>query len=276
MALTGNTVQSTYLDLVQLEQSGAGLPSHAGKEAALYDGSGAQILGRSAVRHWLDPHPDAASFAETWEFSTTGDMNQAALESAGWTFSDCTAAVSGGTLWITTAASASPWSRAYYATTSDMSGDFDLIFELVGCQPGQLGVSEGTNNHIGTAGVGVNGDPGILQQIYLLYGADRHSAKIYHTGTWTVGGGTGGTSQTFFYPSRYFRISRSSGTIYLYAGAGFPASDNSFLSDIGWRVGGSVAESSTYDRIHVSNWVAANADNESSATFGVRSIRRFQ
>ncbi len=47
-ALTGNTVQSTYLDLVQLGKSGAGLPSHAGKEAALYDGSGAQILGRTA------------------------------------------------------------------------------------------------------------------------------------------------------------------------------------------------------------------------------------
>ena len=72
MALTGNTVQSTYLDLVQLEKSGAGLPSHAGKEAAVYDGSGAQILGRTAVRHWLDPDPDA--IAGTWEFSTTGDM----------------------------------------------------------------------------------------------------------------------------------------------------------------------------------------------------------
>ena len=127
MALTGNKVKDTYLDLVQLEQSGAGLPSHAGKEAALYDGSGAQIVGRSAVRNWLDPHPDASSFAETFEFSTTGDMNQTALETAGWTFSNCTAAVSGGTLWIT--ASASTISQAYL--TVNFAGDFDVVATLV-------------------------------------------------------------------------------------------------------------------------------------------------
>ena len=122
MALTGNAVKDTYLDLVQLEQSGAGLPSHAGKEAALYDGSGAQIVGRTAVRHWLDPDPDAIS--GSWEFSTYGDANQATLEAAGWTFSGCSGVVSNGVLILT----ATGTGRAVAETTVSLSGDFDYVF----------------------------------------------------------------------------------------------------------------------------------------------------
>ena len=123
MALTGNTVQSTYLDLVQLEKSGAGLPSHAGKEAALYDGSGAPIVGRTAVRHWLDPDPDAIS--GSFEFSTMGDMTQGELESAGWTFTECTASVTGGQLVIVKTGAYNTFAKA--EITVSLTGDFAYV-----------------------------------------------------------------------------------------------------------------------------------------------------
>ena len=119
-ALTGNTVQSTYLDLVQLGKSGAGLPAHAGKEAALHDGAGNQILGRTAVRHWLDPDPGA--IAGSWEFSTTGNMTQGELETAGWTFVGCTASVTGGQLICIATATA-----ARASTVVSLAGDFIYI-----------------------------------------------------------------------------------------------------------------------------------------------------
>ena len=124
MTLENTDISARYKDVVQLEKSGLGLPSHAGKEAAVYDGSGAQILGRTAVRHWLDPHPDAASFAETWEFSATGDMTQAALETAGWAFDVGTSgSVSGGVLKITNNGAGLEGVRL----TCSFDGDFDVI-----------------------------------------------------------------------------------------------------------------------------------------------------
>ena len=138
MALTGNTVQSTYLDLVQLEKSGAGLPSHAGKEAALYDGSGAPIIGRTAVRHWLDPDPDAIS--GTWEFSTYGDKTQGQLEAAGWTFTECTASVTGGQLVIVKTGAYNTLAKA--ELTVSLTGDFAYV----------VGINSSTMNTIARTG----------------------------------------------------------------------------------------------------------------------------
>ena len=83
MALTGNKVKDTYLDLVQLEQSGAGLPSHAGENARLYDGDGNLIVARTNAHDRNDHYPQVIADG-TFEWLT--DMNQAELVTAGWVF----------------------------------------------------------------------------------------------------------------------------------------------------------------------------------------------
>jgi hypothetical protein len=270
-ALTGNAIKDTYLDVVQLGKSGAGLPSHAGKEAALYDGSGAQILGRTAVRHWLDPHPDAASFDETWEFSATGDMTQAQLEAAGWTFASCTAAVSNGTLWITTGAAANPWARAYLSTS--LSGDFDIVTEVCLCNPGEI---EAVISGI-YGGVGVFdsvGDKGHISS--LKWVTDRFYSNVWYNGKWSDGGGhTNASGNATFTNPNLVRISRYSGTVYMSIGSSWPtASLSSIALPIAWRSSGSVANADTYNILSMMNY-AAVAGGPSSAVWGVRSIRRF-
>lgn len=211
-ALTGNTPGSTYLDLVQLGKSGAGLPAHAGKEAALYDGSGAQILGRTAVRHWLDPHPDAASFAETWEFSTTGDMTQGQLETAGWTFTNCTGIVSRG-MFILTCTSAS--TKTYASLSTSLSGDFDFIASIAtpfnygsivasSWAMGGLGVADTVNDKAHLVCIDQNGADGT----YGLY------AKLGATFS-TFADGTLSDASGFAHDTPTLRICRVSGTVYV-------------------------------------------------------------
>jgi hypothetical protein len=273
-ALTGNTVQSTYLDLVQLGQSGAGLPAHGGKEAAIYDGSGAQILGRTAVRHWLDPHPDAASFDETWEFSTTGDMTQGQLETAGWTFTDCSAEVSNGILWITTGAGAYPWMKAYYSTS--LTGDFDLVMHLVNTEPGDTQVSTASNFFRGGLAV-VDSSGDVTYQSCSKYTPDRSNCHIFLDGKWSDGTGSSNVGYNFFRNADCIRIWRISGTLYLAAGPPWPSSSLSRVAiPWGWAIAGSKSTAATFDIISLMTYVAQNSMLNSSAKWGVHSIRRFQ
>jgi hypothetical protein len=210
-ALTGNAIKDTYLDVVQLGKSGAGLPSHAGKEAALYDGSGAQILGRTAVRHWLDPHPDAASFAETWEFSTKGAMTQTQLEAAGWTFANCTGVVSQGLLKLT----ASSTAIATASLAVSFAGDFDLACSIIKISNyNEARVSTTAPSEcIGGFGVAdtVNNESEYLLQ---LIDSGRFFGYAMKTGAWTTLAGTGATAAPDYssYPNM-LRIVRDSSTV---------------------------------------------------------------
>ena len=268
MALTGNTVQSTYLDLVQLEKSGAGLPSHAGKEAAVYDGSGAQIIGRTAVRHWLDPHPDAAAFAETFEFSTTGDMTQGQLESAGWTFqANVTGSVSNGVIKLTDATNTS--NIGMYRTIS-FDGDFDISFfpysstDTSSAAPsyGVFGVGDSSGD------VGYKGWVSGSNQIYTcssLMGATYS--------TWA--GGTAANA-SIYHSMLCIRICRLSGTIYV--AHGHPSAnliiENSQRKpggSNGWNKIASASDSRTFDRL----WVGFRAPGYNGLSVWGHWIRRF-
>jgi len=208
-ALTGNTVQSTYLDLVQLGKSGAGLPSHAGKEAAIYDGSGAQILGRTAVRHWLDPHPAAAAFAETWEFSTTGDMTQGQLESAGWTFdSGMSGSVSGGVLKLTSNAA---YLRGARLTVS-YAGDFDILAYPL--WDTQNTASTGLNNADPVLGVGASAGEGHHVKVS-PGGVGQALVRVHSATTSDWSGGTSASTSSQAGPPFVCRICRTSGTVYI-------------------------------------------------------------
>jgi hypothetical protein len=270
MALTGNTVASTYLDLVQLEQSGAGLPSHAGKEAALYDGSGAQIVGRTAIRHWLDPDPDA--IATSYEFSTMGDTAQAALETAGWTFTNCTAEVVGGLLVLTKNVGTGNVVKA--ETTVSLSGNFDYTMGTVSL----FNTDPGNNSRQG-AWLWVGDQPtgyaaGIASAIAgggsQVYG-DGYKGSTYNSLT----GGTAWNGTTSFAPG-LCRISRFAGTVYI--GAGHPG--YSFRGPAAaawndrdyWRYT-SDADASTYDRLIVT--LRPDGNCISGFKFGIAFIRRY-
>lgn len=87
MAGLGNQfVDESYKDVVQLEQSGAGLPSAVGENARLYDGDGNPIIFRTARPHTLDVCPVAAAKGLDGTFEWETDMTKAQLETAGWTF----------------------------------------------------------------------------------------------------------------------------------------------------------------------------------------------
>ena len=272
MALTGNTVQSTYLDLVQLEQSGAGLPSHAGKEAALYDGSGAQIVGRTAQRHWLDPHPDAAAFAETFEFSTTGDMTQGQLETAGWTFENCTGVVTNGILWLSCTGGSSVVRRAYL--TVSYAGDFDIM----ACPqpPFDYAIHENTTDYNGhLLGVGDTTGGTITHSVYLINSTSaNYSCQSLMTGTWAALGGTGASRSSTRSPLA-FRIHRVSGTIYIGVGS---AETSMIMPDLpvddrwGWQLS-NASDASTYNRLFFS--MRNTAVNKTSKQ-GWLFLRRFQ
>lgn len=283
-ALTGNAIKDSYLDVVQLGQSGAGLPSHAGKEAALYDGAGNQILGRSAVRHWLDPHPDAASFAETWEFSTKGTMTQAALEAAGWTFENCTAAVSNGALWLTVTANGA-LVRASIAVS--LSGDFDIYMTPISTGAAtSLPYESTTNNSLGVLGLGVaRYEAGITDLAhYNYYGAVNGTLRTDHfmySGTWTALGGTD-DSDNAYGTSQVTRAARYSGQITICTGSiGFPlqlgthlnANSPSYIHN-GWTRKTWVNDATTYNKLFLT------PSNDTSCgpgtVWGCASIRRLQ
>jgi len=269
MALTGNTVQSTYLDLVQLEQSGAGLPSHAGKEAALYDGSGAQILGRTAQRHWLDPHPDAAAFAETWEFSTVGDMTQGQLESAGWTFdADYAGVVSGGLL-LTTNNGLYSVKRASIAVS--LAGDFDICCVMFANL--SYGSVEPYSTRLGTFGV-ADTVTNVAHHMSNLMTNSYQNPYSYHSGTWAGLAGTATSKSVYGTYPVVLRISRVSGTIYFNSGTPF---QSNFLDDDTsfplWETHTSVADSTTFNKIFVSN---STANSTAGGTAAFAFIRRFQ
>ena len=236
-ALTGNTVQSTYLDLVQLGKSGAGLPSHAGKEAAVYDGSGAQILGRTAVRNWLDPDPGA--IAGTWEFSTYGDATQAQLETAGWTFSNCTASVANGLLQLVSGGSANVRAE----TTVSLAGDFDYTSRILGIPTS----TAGQYDYVSSLRVGI--PDGVGHSISQVYSGNLIGDRLL-AGNYNDNPASGTAINTVFVDDMLLRISRFSGTVSATVGR------SSFVFNLGtanppggyWG-GATASDSSTFTRV---------------------------
>lgn len=272
MALTGNTVASTYLDLVQLEKSGAGLPSHAGKEAALYDGSGAQILGRTSFQHWLDPHPDAAAFAETYEFSTYGDANQAALEADGWTFQHCSGEVSNGVMKLVGTTAGNQIRKAYISTT--LAGDFDIVTAIwLPYDYGATAVGVSTNQqclYVGDSGVGDT-----AQGIQIVRG-NTVAPMARHTAAWTTLAGTPAGS-SFGQGTTLLRISRVSGTVYFYCGS--PYGDSALVADDtsdglnGWDRMTTKVDATSFNKIAIALY---NTVCQPTVAANVPFLRRFQ
>jgi len=276
VALTGNTVQSTYLDLVQLEKSGAGLPSHAGKEAALYDGSGAQIVGRSAVRHWLDPHPDAAAFAETWEFSTKGTMTQGQLETAGWTFYNCTATVANGLLVLTSTGGVTKAS-----IDVSFSGDFDIVITPYSSLDYLSGVT--TTNYYFCGGGGVADYRAGTADVahYGLAYTNAGGLNVFDrlvTGAFTTLGGTSEADNAYG-GNNVVRVYRKSAANEIACAAVGLATNFRLIADdsapnaSGFVQNAAVNDSSTYNKLFLT-WYTGSLNAGEKSCFA--SIRRFQ
>ena len=267
MALTANTVQSTYLDLVQLEKSGAGLPSHAGKEAALYDGSGAQILGRTAVRHWLDPDPDATA-ASSWEFSTYGDATQGELETAGWAFSGCTAVASNGMLILTKTAAYDTIATA--TLTVSLSGDFDYVACF--SPPDYTGPIPAGNTLYGS--LWVADSSGKAHGMGVTYvGNPAWGLRGYRDSTYaSLAGGSLYSLAVGAAKLDLIRVARYSGTVLLYGGAhGWGTGCGTSIAS-SWR-GTTQADASTFNKLFFLD-DAQGKVNQGFKT-GIRFLRRF-
>jgi len=248
VALTGNTVQSTYLDLVQLEKSGAGLPSHAGKEAAVYDGSGAQILGRTAVRHWLDPDPDAIS--GSFEFSTMGDKSQAQLEAMGFVFTECTAVVSNGLLLLTKTGAYNTFGKA--ELTVNLAGDFDYV---IGFARGSMTTASQTGDTTGwgiyVADGATGGGAGLAHGVSCGTSALFYNLRGFKSSTYAnLASGTLWTTTSGDASSGLLRVFRSSGTVNFMGGNKFSVlySQGTTRANTGWR-GTTQADASTFNKL---------------------------
>ena len=277
MALKGADISATYQDWVHVNKAGAGLADHAGAEAALYldDGAGGvdQILGRTAVPHWLDPHPDAAAFAETWEFSTKGTMTQAALETAGWTFENCTGAVSNGVLWLTTTGGA-VYHRAYL--TVNLTGDFDFLVAPVIYQRYGTASLLGVSNYLAVADSATDDK---CHGVNLRRISDRYNFQPQYDGKWSdFTSFTGANLSALSWAQPVLRINRVSGTIYVNGGHGTHCSlveDSTHPgSDAFMSAGSSIADATAMDRLCLASSHTTDVGN--GFIVGFAFLRRFQ
>jgi len=266
MALTTpGSVKDSYKDVVQLEQSGAGLPSHAGKQAALYDGAGNQILGRTAQPSWLDPDPNASGFADTIEFSTMADKTQGQLESDGWTFTNSSGTVSNG-VFVQTSANGTR-GEAYKSLSSTLTGDFDILI----CR-GWLTESDfGSDPGGGVGFADTSGNTAIMGYAYLTEGTTN--ARAYTIGSYSTWGSVSfkvaKTLQSGYVILRFLRLS---GTIYV---SGSNIDTCCLFSDgvrtptlkSGFAQSHSGADTANYNRLVVSG---ANANTKDIPIFWIR------
>jgi len=230
---------------------------------------------RLAVPNWLDPHPDAASFAETWEFSTTGDMTQGELETAGWTFLNCTGEVSGGVFWLT-AASANP---SYAYLTVSLSGDFDFIFSSGIAPQGYDDAGDSAASGFYNTGIFSAIDIGSNKR-YSMVNWGRDSATLgstvyYYNGT-NTSVNSGGSEILRNSGDAMMRMSRVSGTLYRatlgYNQGALIRSDETSFASYGWASFSSASISNTFDRLAFSFYDSPSAGE----MIGCRFIRRFQ
>ena len=168
---------------------------------------------RLAVRNWLDPHPDAASFDETWEFSTTGDMTQGELETAGWTFVNCSAEVSSGVMWLT-ATSTSPMSARFGCS---LTGDFDIVGHCI-ADPSYGATADGFADYCFVGGPAVFDTTNDILHGLAVYGrsSDETLQITRYLGTTysTMSGGSAILCNAGDYFSYVLRLQRVSGSVY--------------------------------------------------------------
>ena len=209
----GTLVQDMYQDFVQLGNSGNGTPGTTGGEAALYDGSGKRIISRLAQRDWRDVCPAAAvansgsPYAETFEFSATGNMTQGQLESAGWSFTNCTGSVTSGQLVCVVTTAFVPC-HAELTLGTALSGDFDIQFCPMIPRHGDVPAQNGYG------GLQLC-DPtaNTLQSIHYQYSNGVHVVYCVKDGVYSTS--AMGTSMGYhrIYDFMIARLSRASGTM---------------------------------------------------------------
>lgn len=224
MALTGNKVKDTYLDLVQLEQTGAGLPSHAGAPASLYDGAGNRICNDSAQQnHMTGTVKDSWFTSETCLFtedSVTADIAKFSFNSNWVMYSPYAGS---GVCLMNDHGSTSAGRGSGATMTVNLTGDFciDACMSMNMLGWGQSpGLSQWPKAHYYSMGLSVErsgtGHGMILNGINNGF----YTAKTF-TG-YTPGnpstGGSSGSSQNvyggFGADGVIFRISRDGATIY--------------------------------------------------------------
>ena len=244
MALKGSDISATYQDWVHVNKAGAGLADHAGAEAALYldDGAGGvdQICGRTAVRHWLDPDPD--TIAGTWEFSTYGDANQAALESAGWTFTNCTGAVDRGLLVLTSTGSEDI--RA--DITVSLTGDYDFVFKLM-----TPSITTVAAQYDYIAGFMVGIPEGVGHNIVMVQNGGEFIPGATVNDAYDTAPNSGTTTNVIINSNGLMRLARYSGTAYAVAcfSSDYAAHVGNACYTNGYWVGQSGAESDTLTKL---------------------------
>jgi len=232
---------------------------------------------RLAVRHWLDPHPDAASFDETWEFSTTGDMTQGELETAGWTFVSCTGEVANGIFWLTASSGSPQFAHAYL--TTNFAGDFDFVFPMPTAPPGYDATPDVAAATFYNPGIVFVGDTtnNVGRAIATWGGSTNSMWPYWYTGNLTGSINNGGTEIGKYFTSEgLLRISRTSGTIYRMVSPSPSGvvlrADETAAVDAGWRAPKTDVDANTYDRVGLSFY----DDPAEGAKIGLRFIRRFQ
>ena len=276
----GGTVSSGVVQL----SGGLAYPGSLAGEAALYDQNGQQILGRTAIRHWLDPHPDAASFDETWEFSTTGDMTQGQLEAAGWAFENCTAEVSGGVLWLTATTNLAP-PRAYLVV--NLTGDYDICVTGVNNYRYNPGPYESAGADC-NCGIGIGRyESGVTDLMhYIKFGmvnGGTLSDNFYANGAWTSPyGGVSDADQLYTRGDIIARAVRYSGILAIVSGGVanvmcpqfvLNANSQTYLHGMGWTRKTWIADTTTFNRLALipSEDISVGV----GTIWGVASVRRF-
>ena len=263
MALKGSDISATYQDWVHVNKAGAGLADHAGAEAALYldDGAGGvdQICGRTAVRHWLDPDPDA--IAGTWEFSTYGNATQAALETAGWTFTNCTASATRGVLEIVSAGS----NNVRAGIVVNLAGDFDYVTRFLS----KTTTPAAQYDYISLLKIGINGGTSFAAGQHFsgtgVLGCQKNSVPLSDVPSST------GINQMIMYDG-LVRVCRFSGTLYTVVGRdSFSWGLGTACFDGGFWTGVSLANADALDRL-IFNFDATT----SGQTFMVPFLRRYK
>jgi hypothetical protein len=267
MSLTGNAVKDTYLDLVQLEQSGAGLPSHAGKHAKLYDGDGNQIISSTGRRGWLNNDP-LATGTPTEECFTA--KNQTTLLAEGWVKdADFAIEIADGWFQVTCTANETDWKAVYFPVS--LTGDFEFWLSPVW----------GTGYSSSYAGLGAIG-LAVCDSVndvvhYVGKNLTNNSGVDRYTGS-TIANPLGGTGtqegNTLYGTDQVFRVYRSSGTVGLMCcihgnTIGLPSGALSARSM--WSAETTVADARTFDRVYVYFRAAYAADYKA----GFRFLRRY-
>lgn len=284
MTLFDKLIMNRYKDLLHVNKGGAGLPSHSGAEIlpVVDDGSGGvnEAVSRLAIQHHLNPSPPAASFAETREWSLTGDMTHGELVTDGWAFDTGIAGeVRGGRLVLDyTPDQSLDFIGAYLPV--NFTGDFDVITMCHGF--GFMEIGALTQEYIAGGIMVARSGTNICHGAVMTWDDDKPrptwwSSQTYPAASLTV------TEEAwdFGVAESVLRICRYSGTIYIVGGTIYsPGSNRTSTAlaspdhDRGWNVFDSITDANTIDRLYLGLYFPSNTDEGGRSQFPF--LRRFR